>query len=150
MDRFLVIAQRFKLEGMIGDNTNHEEKGRTENITLRNDIIKDEVKSNPMPTSSEVHVSDNEQYGQIASYNIDLQCSTEQNEIDARINELVECLERGKYKCLKCGKISATRQQIVRHVEAHFDGLSYPCQLCEKIFRSRNLLQAHKYTYHKK
>ena len=32
LDKFLVIAQRFKLEGMMGQNTNHEEKGRTENI----------------------------------------------------------------------------------------------------------------------
>ena len=34
LDRFLVIAQRFKLEGMIGQNTNHEEKERTENKTM--------------------------------------------------------------------------------------------------------------------
>ena len=54
LDRFLVIAQRFKLEGMIGDNTNHEEKGRTENITLRNDLVKDEVKSIIRITEEEI------------------------------------------------------------------------------------------------
>ena len=149
LDRFLDIAQRLKLKGMMGNTTNFEEKGRTER---EEELQLEEAKSNVMPTSSEFKQPSNESCGQITSYNSDPLSisSTEQNEIDAKINEFVECLERGKYNCLKCGKISATKQQIVRHVETHFDGLSYPCQLCGKTFRSRNLFQTHKYTYHKK
>ena len=92
LDRFLDIAQRLKLEGMMGNTSNIEEKEKTE------ELQPEEAKSNVMPTSSEFKVPANEPCGQITSYNSDTLSisSTEQNEIDAKINEFVECLERGE------------------------------------------------------
>ena len=36
-----------------------------------------------------------------------------------------------------------------KHVEIHIDGLSFPCQICGKTFRSRQSFSQHKFSQHK-
>ena len=51
--------------------------------------------------------------------------------------------------CKVCGK-EGTWGQIRDHIEAkHITGISTPCDLCGKSFKSRNSLANHKYTYHR-
>ena len=66
------------------------------------------------------------------------------------VDELVEKTEEG-WRCKQCGKItkSTANSGIRRHAEIHIEGLSFNCQHCEKTFRSRDLLKAHKYKHHK-
>ena len=48
--------------------------------------------------------------------------------------------------CLKEGQMVNIRN----HIEAnHLEGVSVPCNNCEKTFRSRNALAVHTYTFHK-
>ena len=45
--------------------------------------------------------------------------------------------------CKVCGK-EGYASDIKRHIEAkHVEGLSLPCNLCDKILRSRNALRCH-------
>ena len=48
-----------------------------------------------------------------------------------------------KLKCTVCGKASKTRQHMKMHIETHFEGLSYACNLCWKVSRSSNTLNKH-------
>ena len=66
------------------------------------------------------------------------------------VDELVEKTEAG-WRCKQCGKISKSNisSDIRRHAEIHIEGLSFNCQHCEKTFRSRDLLKAHRYRHHK-
>ena len=51
--------------------------------------------------------------------------------------------------CIVCGKEGAQRQ-IKDHIEAnHLEGVSIPCNYCEKTFRSRSGLRQHNAMYHK-
>ena len=51
--------------------------------------------------------------------------------------------------CKVCGK-EGMGSAIMEHIEAnHLEGMTFPCNLCEKAPRSRNALKLHKYTYHK-
>ena len=53
------------------------------------------------------------------------------------------------YRCKSCGK-EAANSDLKKHIEAnHLEGISIPCNICEKTFRSRNALRQHNYTYHK-
>ena len=60
----------------------------------------------------------------------------------------------GVFSCLACNYTSSDhrgrsgRWLMKRHIEVHLDGLSYPCKLCNKEFRSKNSLIKHKSTYH--
>ena len=58
--------------------------------------------------------------------------------------EVGEC----KWKCSVCGKTTKgktgmARQDMRRHIEAHMDGLSYPCNQCEKVSKSSRALLNH-------
>ena len=47
------------------------------------------------------------------------------------------------YACQVCGK-EGLKQVIRDHIEAnHLEGISVPCSICEKAFRSRNSLRVH-------
>ena len=49
-----------------------------------------------------------------------------------------------------CGK-EGKSSNIKNHIEAnHFEGVSVPCNNCEKTFRSRNTLAQHTHMIHKK
>ena len=54
------------------------------------------------------------------------------------------------FRCKVCGKEALYYNEIKKHIEAnHLEGVSIPCNLCEKTFRSRNCLSAHKYYNHR-
>ena len=51
--------------------------------------------------------------------------------------------------CKVCGK-EGQKVAIRDHIEAnHLEGVSLPCNLCEKTFRSRNTLRLHKISHHR-
>ena len=52
--------------------------------------------------------------------------------------------------CKVCGK-QGTWNQIMQHIEAnHISGISIPCDLCGKSFKSRHAVANHKNRHHKK
>ena len=81
------------------------------------------------------------------------------NEIDAKLIENLEPLDGGHFRCRICGKDSTGmkgsdkgqfKAKMKSHAETHIEGLSYPCQLCEKEFRSKNSYYVHKSLKHKR
>ena len=75
------------------------------------------------------------------------------SELENTINQHMELCEDGRYKCTLCGKMQKEKGVFIRalknHIETHLDGLSFPCQLCGKTFRSRNAYSIHKTRNHK-
>ena len=57
-----------------------------------------------------------------------------QEEVEQTISDLIT-KESDFHKCTVCGKLSKDRGNLKRHVEVHIDGLSYQCNLCDKICR---------------
>ena len=68
-------------------------------------------------------------------------------ELDQKINELIS-VDNGVPSCTLCGKASKLKSDIKRHIETHMEGLSFPCQQCEKTFKLRQTLQNHCRTKH--
>ena len=69
-------------------------------------------------------------------------------EIEKKTRDLYEKKD-GVLNCLAC-KYTTPKDNFFmkRHIEVHLDGLSYPCPVCKKEFRSRNSLDNHKSTAH--
>ena len=73
-------------------------------------------------------------------------------EVNNTVDQQIEKCDDGSLKCLVCGKVDSSRNRradLKRHVETHLEGLSFPCQLCGKTFRSRNALNIHNTRNHR-
>ena len=155
LDRFLTIAQRLKLEGLIdGDAmeemTNQDFKNESEveeqnfNSFDPKDTSKSKTKmigNKPIQPAGTIAIAGNVE---------------DKNVIDEQVHQYMEECDERSYRCTICGKKSkdnlrrvVQKQNMVMHIETHIEGLSYSCPICQKIFRSRNSLKTHKYVFHK-
>ena len=65
-------------------------------------------------------------------------------ELDHKINDMIEKVDGTmRRRCIPCGKLSRGSSDAREHAETHIEGLSFPCQYCEKTFRSRHSLKMH-------
>ena len=60
-----------------------------------------------------------------------------------KIERMIEKRTSG-YSCTNCGHISKHRSHMKEHVEKHIGGLEYPCNSCNKVFRSSGSSRVHK------
>ena len=147
LDRFLAIAQRLKLEGLLEESVEQKfEGGKIENTLLEQGFeSQNEMKRRPAPRKRTISrdlttVEDK----------ITIPMSTEDKAaVNDKIKESFEKLSSGVFKCNLCGKICKQSVVIKRHVETHLEGLSYPCQQCGKTFRSAHVLRSHISQKHK-
>ena len=150
LDRFLSVAERLKLEGLLGNEQDETEETPSESQETNNEnetealIEKNtNVMRNPHPKKTPY---DSKQTVQIFDKVVDC------NEIDFKIEENVKVLEDGSRRCTLCNKVvpgkgglTNFRNHFERH---HMEGLSFDCPNCDKTFRSRGSLSNHKMRYH--
>ena len=145
LDRFLGIAERLKLEGLIGGEQQPGENDKTidsldKNIKTpqnnflvsrnKNKLIKDVVKKeNPVITVQSSDIQSLE-------------------ELDQKVEESYTKVAPGCFVCNHCDKSFKASSHIKDHVEMHFEGLSFPCTICDTSLRSRASLRMHNNTMH--
>ena len=139
MDRFLGIAQRLKLEGLIGEEQSKNKDFIPESIleknpTLDNDFV---VQQKGNQTANDVK--------KMEKPVISVQSSeiNSMEELDQKVEESYSKNSDGFYYCHYCAKSFKLRGHIKEHVEIHFEGLSFPCTHCDSILRSRTTLRQH-------
>ena len=139
LDRFLGIAERLKLEGLMGGGIQNEDDGKTEPIV-------EEKVSTPLHN---VVVSNSEdkttRYARKAEKVMSVQASDIQSleDLDQRVEESYTKVSPGYYTCNVCDKSFKQKGHAQEHVETHIEGLSFPCNFCNAILRSRNFLRFH-------
>lgn len=164
MDRFLKIAQRLKIDGLIeGDEQNDEDT--SENIVedsiliTENDLSKGttdpkepdskETITNPMKriqTSDPQSMEEQGKKGRIVNRKISIQASDIKSfeELDQKVEDsYFKDYSNGYYKCYHCTKVTKNRGHIKEHVEFHFEGLSFSCRYCSSNLKSRSSLRMH-------
>ena len=162
LDRFLEVAQRFRLEGLLSDKDEPPEDQQVSRPFQEIDPPVDDTKDgNVHPAKArvtarnETHVAPESQDLPVAEEMIVPVSTEEMNDIKDKISLYLEKCDDGKFRCTLCGKTSLGKtsnykEQIKSHIEGvHLEGISIPCQLCGKSFRSRNSLNSHKSQYHK-
>ena len=156
LDSFLAIAEELELKGLMGKSNQREQEIPTkpsEVPVAKNVALKDETrmkKSTPMlsPRSS----SRDSQVQTVAVAN---ERSANIQELDEQVSSLMTKSSmksnRGKplYVCNVCRK-EAEHMNMKNHIEAnHLEGISVPCNFCDKIFRSRSSKAVHVSLFHK-
>jgi len=150
LDRFLVVAQRLQLEGLNSPDTEEEHEEDKFDIKSEYDYSSAETEMKNKPQKTDIKTPRSRKTEDTAIVSIDGDV-TNMAEVDAKIMEYVVKNEDGSYSCGMCGKSDWKRKDHVKnHVETHMEGLSFPCQSCDKTFRSRNLQRQHKHFQHRK
>ena len=152
LESFLAIAEELRLKGLMGQNK--DTKLKAENNTIHTgptDTPKEiKVKSyiSSFPINEETHYQDITPERRMAIPNL---VSGEFKELDEQVKSMMvrsqNTTPNGKEKakiCKMCGK-EGYAMAIRDHIEAnHLEGVSLPCDVCGKDFRSRMLLRKHK------
>ena len=143
LDRFLNVAQRFKLEGLItGPDDDQEEEVIVKEIEHFNkrETNQEGYRTKPKPGGHEKVIQ--KVTSDFNPANI--------SEVDEKIEQSIIKNLDGTHSCQLCGKNSGRNIHNCRnHIETHLEGLSFNCPMCEKTFRSRNSLAMHKSTKHR-
>ena len=162
LDSFLVIAEELQLKGLMG-NADQDDVIKTETFRIpiprkENQIHKKETNiskvSGPFQANFTEETLSNEfdnvdRSVALTSYSANVQ------ELDQKCDSIIEkTFEKTanglqKYRCGVCGKEGTHRGDLKKHIEAnHLEGVSIPCNSCEKTFRSRASLTMHNHNHH--
>ena len=140
LDSFLDVAQKLKVSGLISEQK--EEPYEYQQTSSRKEELNQYVNDSNLKTEE----NDNAFLGAMnLNFTLDTQ---EESEIKSKISEMLQKVD-GNLACTVCGKVGRDVRNMRRHAETHIDGLSYPCNICDKTFRSKNALNCHVYGYHK-
>ena len=145
LDRFLNVAQRFKLQGLINTDPDQEEEvhvRETEHFNNKETDLQDFTKSYRKQTKPDGLER------MIAKASTDVKPDNI-SAVDEQIEQNIIKNMDGTYSCSICGKTSGKKQHAQNHMETHLQGLSFNCPLCDKTYRSRNTLAMHKSTKHR-
>ena len=131
LNRFMEIATKFKLSGLLTSETEwKEEEAREINPEtikpqdIHFEIVSEDKKENKPRYEKEISVAN------IAKN-------------DKKFAELIEVEEDGIYRCAVCEKKIWNKKDMKRHLETHLSKLSYSCSECGKDFNSSNALRQH-------
>ena len=138
LDSFLDVAQKLKVSGLISDQKEEAFSGQG---TIQHNDNSNLIYEEDNKTKSALDLN----YTQKSTFGIDTQ---EDYEIKSKITEMLRKTD-GNLACTVCGKVGKDVRNMRRHAETHIGGLSYPCNICDKTFRSKNAVNCHVYQLHK-
>ena len=164
LDRFLNVAERLKLEGLIPIITQSGLESKEEKEVEEGEESKYEGEPEPGEQTIEYNGKESNRAATIRFHESCVpQDSSDKfsnsgmadimmiSEIDLKIKKYGEILENGNRRCTHCDKVVIGNKTNFRnHVERyHMEGLSYDCSQCDKTFSSRGTLSNHKNRNHK-
>ena len=143
LDRFLQVAKRFQLEGLLQqneeeENVSYEYEKEHEKII----IPKEQFRRAPATDDTATLRQKISEVPKITIPGVDLKNHTE---IQQKVEELFTQEDKQLFLCNICGKSFKKNSHIRDHVEIHIEGLSYNCNICGKESRSSIMLSAFKH-----
>ena len=170
-DSFLAIAQEIKLKGLTGQTSSdlleeREEIKHPEAMPRHSEPAK--MSTELFPSSSKCKRDSTSSGNTLIKPSKELailnRCSADLQALDEKVKSMMDKGQRmipaGKQAngaphqktssiCKMCGKEGLVNQ-IRNHIEAHhLEGISLPCEHCDKTFSSRNSLEVHNSRFHK-
>ena len=158
VDSFLAIAEELKLKGLT-DQTTSDVVEEKEKLVNPKPIHKTKEPFKISTTYNNIHDTNTSRVIAIPD-----QSSSDLKALDEKVVSMMEkgqnMIQKGKkadgtpqqtkaFICKVCGK-EGQQISIRDHIEAnHLEGISIPCNFCEKAFSSRNSLSIHKRKFHK-
>ena len=163
LDSFLAIAEELKLKGLTGQTISgvveQQERGKNPE-PIRN--IRETFETETTQDSDVQNIHDAE--GAFKVNTVSNKFSGDLQALDEKVKSMMEkgqnLIQSGKqadgtpqhqraFICKVCGK-EGRLHHLINHIEAnHFEGISIPCDHCDKVFTARVNLRMHKTRFHK-
>ena len=157
LDAFLAVAEKLKINGLVGGKSEHVDVEEEENEEIKTFNQENLKFSQERPTAEREGFQEGEENDKVAvrksNKTIAMIGQAGDNnvydEAKRAVDELVMKVEDG-WACKSCGKTTkgTSSSQIRKHAELHIEGLSFPCHMCSQTFRSRDILAKHKSRKH--
>ena len=158
LDSFLAIAEELQLKGLMGKSGNDEvvqkEPAKMPLPKRDNQIDKKDANTSKSSAFLQTNILSNELDIVDRTIAPTSYFSGDHQELDEKCHSMMERTSKKKengnplYRCRVCGK-EAINNDLKKHIEAnHLEGVSIPCNFCEKTFRSRSSLTMHKRRNH--
>ena len=159
LDSFLTIADELKLKGLMGQTCDLDEENPKESnsssllmpIEPKVVVKSDNKQPSTLKCADQQLVNIDNNFDQIMT--LTKYATEDLQELDEQVKSMMEnsqnMVQEGKQRkrakiCKACGK-EGNPTAIKDHIEAnHLDGVSLPCNNCEKTFRSRIAKRMHK------
>ena len=144
LDRFLDVAQRLKIDGLMTDPLDPYANPRTRIRNIETEHIKKEKSPNLKKPS---YQAERPEQSYIAKVDSSIN-SDNISDVNEQIKENVLRNADNMWECIVCCKSFTHKKHANQHAETHLEGLSFNCPICEKSFRTRNALAIHKHKNH--
>ena len=144
LDSFLEVAHKLKIGGLIKSPSKTSDL-KSEDV-FNDDLneSKDDIDIVDTETDHEEKTSmKTRQRERIIAVTLE-----DNSQAEEKIEGLIS-RDDGVSLCRVCGYRSNRNRDVRRHVEIHIEGLSYPCSVCEKTFKTTKSLLRHRSKYHK-
>ena len=144
LNSFLVFAQELKLEGLMGlRDVEGQMEGEEVKVEPKAKVKTTRTQKAKVSNNQEANYNNGQSFDDIKS-----NFTHELDELEGKIKAMMEKSKLGSI-CKGCGK-EGKSSDIKRHIESfHIEGLSIPCNLCNKTSKSRHALSIHKTVNHK-
>ena len=150
LDSFLVIAEELQLKGLMGKSEDQERVNQEAFLATEPEYSTTFTAEDRNTTKYSPRVDPSKVEKVVA-----INGSEDFSQLDAQIKSMMgvsqNLVSNGTQKasfCKVCGK-EGMRNDIKKHIESnHLEGLSLPCNMCEKTSRSRHALFMHKKRNH--
>ena len=165
LDSFLALADELKLKGLTGSRDeapNTAESTETINATqiqtpqtkapqIQKKIFPKTEEAYTYPNTEEPKYQPSKDIVPLDSGKMIIAVDSNSEDLQAKIESMMESTsdEDFKWRCTMCGKTTKKRQEMTRHIESHIDGVTHPCNQCDKVSRSSNALIMHKSRTHR-
>ena len=162
LDDFLNVAQKLKIEGLIGGDSPSGGSTKDEHMASNDDVgnyyeEEENTKHDAVLDKMQPQVqSQDKKY--VKTTLLATQSSSElvnsrsssliTTDVKAAVDNLL-VKDGENYRCNACGRSSSSNSNMRKHAEVHIEGLTFECQLCGESFRSRRIIDNHTRRYHK-
>ena len=157
LEVFLKIAEELQLRGITGGDGGNCEEHPTPSIKMNQQIELSKKDNNSFNEPMKIETTNETSPGEISVQIVAIPYQL----VDGGLTELDEQVKsmmvvgqkklqgRSTRICTVCEK-EGSQRLIIDHIERnHISGVSMPCNICQKTFRSRASLKGHNFTQHK-
>ena len=137
LDKFLEVANKFKLEGLMGSDV--EDTSKTENVNHKQE---EDLIDEPLINQARNHNLKPKERALKVLQDPSQMIDASNADVNQMYQELI-VKEGGQFRCTVCEKSMGHMGSMTRHVETHMTGLSFDCKHCGETFRSRHILKHH-------